>query len=100
MTWPQYQRGECTACGFRVRLSKLQAEILLVLMLRHPQPVRVGDLVEACWHDALADDLDAEPSTAENTVQLTIDHLRKKIGGFHIYGRRCFGYGLVQEPKL
>lgn len=98
MTWPQYKRRECTACGFRVRLSELQAEILLVLLLRYPGPVSISDLVEACWHDALWNDADAEPSTAESTALTTLNHLRGKIGGFHIAGRRCFGYRLVQEP--
>lgn len=98
MTWPQYKRRECTACGFPVRLSGLQAEVLLVLMLRYPGPVSISDLVEACWHDAQWADPDAEPSTAANTVQLTITHLRGKIGGFHIKGRVTYGYQLVQEP--
>lgn len=98
MTWPQYQRRECTACGFKVRLSEMQAEILLVLLLRYPGPVPVPDMIEAAWHDAQWRDPDAEPSSAYNTVQLTLQHLRAKIGGFHIHGRRTYGYRLVQHP--
>lgn len=98
MTWPQYLRRECTVCGFHVGLSDLQAEILLVLLLRYPGPVPLADLVEACWHDAQWADADAEPSSAENTALTTLNHLRGKIGGFHIKGRRNFGYRLVQEP--
>ena len=67
-------------------------------MLRHPNPVPIGDMVEACWHDAQWTDADAEPRTAINTVQLTIGHLRGKIGGFHIKGQCGFGYRLVQGP--
>jgi DNA-binding response OmpR family regulator len=98
MTWPQYLRRECTVQGFNVRLSRLQAEILLILMLRFPGPVKTSEFVEAIWHEAMWANIDAEPSTAPDVVIQTIQHLKKNIGGFHIVGRRSYGYTLVQEP--
>lgn len=98
MTWPQYLRRECTACGFLVRLSVMQAEILIVLMLRYPGSVTLGELIEAVWHDAQWSDGDAEPLTAEGSILSAIRDLRGKIGGFHLQGRKGFGYRLIQRP--
>jgi DNA-binding response OmpR family regulator len=93
MTWPQYRRRECTVCGFLVRLSALEVEALLVLLLRYPCAVSTADLIEAVHPDP-----DREPELAEDSIFQTIHRLRAKIGGFHIHRRNGFGYELVQAP--
>jgi len=90
MTWPQYKRGECTAWGFRVKLSRLQAEVLSTLLMRFPGTVSINDLIEAAWPD------DNEPDHSKSQLHAIIKELRIKLGGFHIIGRRSLGYQLVQ----
>lgn len=89
MTWPQYLRRECTAWGFVVRLSRLQAEVLSTLLMRFPFTVPITDLIEATWPDN-------EPDHSKSALHRIIRDLRIKLGGFHIIGRRCFGYRLAQ----
>jgi len=89
MTWPQYLRHECTAWGFRVRLSRLQTAVLAVLLMRFPAPVPVADIVEATWPDE-------EPDNSITRVAELIGELRRKLGGFHIIARPGFGYQLQQ----
>ena len=78
MTWPQYQRGECTVSG-AVALSPLEAEALFVLLVRHPEMVSAGDLI-----DALYPDPDAEPEDAENALACVIGRLRNAVGAGRI----------------
>lgn len=90
MTWPQYKRHECTAWGFRVKLSRLQTEVLSTLLMRFPFTVPVADLIEAAWPD------DDEPDHSKARLHELIRELRIKLGGFHIIGRPSFGYLLAQ----
>lgn len=90
MTWPQYQRRECTVFGYRVRLSRLQAEVLSTLLVRFPYTVPIGDLIEATWPDA-------EPDHSKSALHRLIRELRIKLGGYLIIGRPSFGYRLAQE---
>jgi DNA-binding response OmpR family regulator len=89
MTWPQYRRGECTAWGFKVKLSRLQAEVLSTLLVRFPFTVPINELIEATWPDD-------EPDHSKSNLHRLIGELRVKLGGFHIIGRRSFGYRLAQ----
>lgn len=89
MTWPQYRRGECTAWGFRVKLSRLQADVLAVLLMRFPAAVPTGDLIEAAWPAA-------EPDYAKHLVQRTVRELSVKLGGFHFACLPGFGFRLEQ----
>lgn len=91
MTWPQYKRHECTAWGFKVKLSRLQTEALSTLLVRFPYTVSIGDLIEALWPD------DNEPDNAKSGLHKIIKELRIKLGGFHIVGRPSFGYRLAQR---
>jgi DNA-binding response OmpR family regulator len=93
MTWPQYLRGECTASGFRVKLSRLQTELLSTLMLRYPNPVKAGELIEAVWPD------DNEPDSSNTGLGSLIRDLRLKLGGFRIISHRSFGYRLAQRRE-
>ena len=89
MTFPQYRRGECTAWGFRVKLSRLQTEVLATLLMRFPFTVPIGDLIESTWPDN-------EPDHSKSALHRLISELRVKLGGFHIIGRPSFGYRLEQ----
>jgi DNA-binding response OmpR family regulator len=46
MTWPQYLRGECVHRGWRVRLHRLEAELLLLLLLRRGEAVSMSEAAE------------------------------------------------------
>lgn len=89
MTWPQYQRGECSVSA---RLSPQEAEILMVLLVRHPQAVGTADLIEALWPDA-----DIEPDYADSIVRRAIGRLRGKLGTDRIVSD-WRGYSLGQVP--
>lgn len=93
MTWPQYKRHECQIGDFIVRLSPMQAEVLLVLLLRYPDPVSRGDLIEAIWPD------DNEPDTSHHCIQYHLQRLRARVGEYRIAGRQDFGWRLVQVPE-
>ncbi len=94
MTWPQYLRGECTVAEFTVKLTEYEAEALLLLMLRCPNPVSKEDLIAWLWPDPRL-----EPEFTEAMVYHTIKRLRAKVGEFHIPSRASFGYRLMQEPE-
>jgi DNA-binding winged helix-turn-helix (wHTH) protein len=86
MRWPQYLRRECT-----VHLSRQQTEALSTLLMRYPDAVSHGDLIEAIWPDP-----DLEPD-AESKVHTAITRLRAKIGNRILCDRR--GYRLIQCPN-
>lgn len=68
--------------------------MLLLLMLRCPNPVRSNELIEWVWPHP-----DFEPDYASSGVAQLISRLRSKLGEFRILTRKGFGYRLVQEPK-
>lgn len=93
MTWPQYLRSECTVTGFTVKLTEYEAEALLLLMLRCPNPVSKEEMIDWLWPDP-----SLEPEFTENMVYHTMRRLRAKVGEFHITSRVTFGYRLMQKP--
>ena len=94
MTWPQYLRSECTVTGFNVKLTGYEAEALLLLMLRCPNPVSKEEMIGWLWPDP-----SFEPEFTENMVYRTMRRLRAKVGEFHIPSRVNFGYRLLQQPE-
>jgi DNA-binding response OmpR family regulator len=93
MTWPQYLRRECRVAGFTVQLGNHEAEALLLLMLRCPNPVTRQDLIDWLWPEP-----GWEPEFTDSMVYHTIRRLRAKVGEFHIPVRVTFGYRLQQHP--
>lgn len=94
MTWPQYLRSECTVTEFNVKLTGYEAEALLLLMLRCPNPVSKEEMIGWLWPDP-----SFEPEFTENMVYQTMRRLRAKVGEFHIPSRVNFGYRLLQQPE-
>ena len=93
MTWPQYLRHECQIGAFIVPLSPIQTELLLLLMLRYPNPVTLSDMVEAAYPDP-----DREPDASHCCIYRHIKRLRARIGQYRIVGRSSFGWRLIQMP--
>jgi hypothetical protein len=93
MTWPQYLRRECTVGEFTVKLSPHEAEVLLFLLLRCPNPVSRDEVLEWLYQEP-----DVEPDYAMGNVHSTIRNLKQKIGGFHVVSRLGYGYRLRQHP--
>lgn len=91
MSWPQYLRHECTVSGFRVKLSATQTELLLALLLRHPDHMTPGELAEMIWFDR------EEPDYKTPVADL-VRRLRAQVGAFRVASNTRTGYWLVQEP--
>lgn len=72
MTWPQFKRRECTITA---RLSGRETAVLSTLLMHHPEPVKIDDLIEVVWPDP-----DVEPEWAKSQIYLVIKRLRAKIG--------------------
>lgn len=93
MTWPQYLRGECSVSGI-VKLSPMEADVLLALLVRYPEPVPVGDLIECCYPDP-----DAEPDWAEGNIHAAIARLRRTLGDQFLKDHCRLGYRLLQPRE-
>lgn len=90
MTWPQYLRAECRLRMDRViHLSRREADMLSVLLMRRPEPVPVGDVIEALWHP------DREPDCVEDCVYHIAERLRGALGRDIVRARPGFGYEVV-----
>lgn len=101
MTWPQYQRQECMINRMRVRLSKAQAELLFLLLVRYPEPINVQEAVSYFFPDP-----DDEPENPEALVINYIRSLKRAIGGFRVIHRAARTthqggtyFWLIQDPK-
>lgn len=94
MTWPQYLRCCCIADGREVKLEPLEAELLVVLMMRAPHPVGVWELVECIYPDP-----DTQVISASNLVRVKVCDLRRKLGPEAIRTELGRGY-LFAPPEL
>jgi DNA-binding response OmpR family regulator len=74
MTWPMYRHAECRFNGRLLQLTRMEAEVLSVLLLHRGCPLTPTDLIEAVYPDA-----DFEPDTARNCVSVFMGRLRKKL---------------------
>lgn len=88
MTWPQYQRRECSYKGWRTHLTPQEAEVLLVLLLRGECPTPRTMLIDVLW----GDDPDGGPVVGVKNV---IQGLRAKLPGM-LHGGPQFGWFLNQ----
>lgn len=95
MTWPQYQRGECTANGQRLYMPPLRTEILSTLLIRRGHVVSLDELADVCWPDP-----DYMPEAPEKNIMVHISKLRALIPGLI---ETCWGRGffiaLADEPQ-
>jgi DNA-binding winged helix-turn-helix (wHTH) protein len=86
MTLPQFSIRRCTIDGSQVKLSRREVELLSILLVNHPEKfIRMGDLIEMIWPDALY-----EPEYAESSVSVSVFKLRKK--GVCILAAKSRGY--------
>lgn len=89
MTWPQYLRRQCVYKGKLYKLTKMEIEVILVLLLNHPRPVNRDALIEAlyCFDDR-------EPDYGYNCVNQFIARIKKKIDRDVIVSRPYVGFTL------
>ena len=94
MTWPQYERHECTYNGRRVRLTPQLASLLAILLMTRGKPLTVHDLVDALCLTASRDGNDRALH-----VRVVLCHLRQRLPGLiQTYARRS-GFGwLIERP--
>lgn len=95
MTWPEYRRRQCRIGAFLIGLTHVETELLSTLLVRYPQPVTLGELIEALYPDP-----DHEPDEAETIVIERMRKLASKVGAFRIKGgRRYRAYWLCQRAE-
>jgi DNA-binding SARP family transcriptional activator len=88
--------GACTATSGNVPLDlggPRQRAVLVVLLLARGEVVPVERLTEAVWGDA-------PPSTAVNTLQHHVAHLRQVLGDPEAISWRNAGYALTATPDV
>jgi DNA-binding winged helix-turn-helix (wHTH) protein len=95
MTWPQYKRGECVVSGFTVRLSPMETEVLLCLLLRHPAPSSADQLIEFVYPDP-----DNEPEDARGAVYQYVYKIKDKIGAYRITREDKLGWRILHKPEV
>ena len=93
MTWPQYLRRECDVDGLVVALTHDQTVMLATLLMRYPEPVTRGELIEEIYPDP-----DRTPEWPGFAVDEHIARLKHRIGAWRIFTRRGSGYRLRQFP--
>lgn len=72
MTLPQLARAQCTVDGLTVRLRRMDAELLAVLLVSGPtRCVDEATLIGALWPDP-----DREPGNARAVLYQYVAHLR------------------------
>lgn len=94
MTWPQYLRQECRVCDWIVALTRRETEILLLLLMRYPNPVPMEDIISFVWPEP-----DLEPDIAAESVHRSLHNLRAMVGRQRIVHRQGFGFELKKEKK-
>ncbi len=88
MTVPQYRRRECSYKGWLTKLSRQEADVLFVLLVRGLRPSSTRLLIDFVWHN---DPDGGALSAAVNGISRLIAILRAKLPGA-IKGRSQFGY--------
>lgn len=92
MTWPQYLRRQCTVDGRVVALGRTEVEIISALLIAHPSPVKIPELIERVYPDP-----DLEPDYATSVLTVIIHRFRRKFPN-QITNRYGLGYHLDQPP--
>lgn len=93
MTWPEYLAGCCRIGGRLTRLTFREADVLLALLLSHPdRPTSRFRLIECVWPNAEKQPIDA-------THVITIEVMRLRRLGVTIETRNRFGYRIPREAR-
>lgn len=92
MSWPEYQVALCRLDGKLLRLTDLEAELILMMLLTNPRGyAKIGELVERLWPD------DNEPETADRMVMVLISRLRRM--GVPIETLHGWGYLIAADRR-
>jgi DNA-binding response OmpR family regulator len=93
MTWPEYLAGCCRINGRLTRLTFLQTEILLALLLQKPERLMgQSEMIERIWPDP-----DSEPEYARGVFTITVMALRRI--GVTIEAQRTRGYRIPRHAR-
>ena len=76
MTWPQYERKDCSFRGQVIRLTTTECEIVSTLLMRRGQAVPYEDIIGALWPNP-----DLEPDYAYNIIMQYRRKLTRKLPG-------------------
>jgi hypothetical protein len=88
MTWPEYQRGQCTIDGMRCKVGPAIAELLALLLISDPATfVGMDDILDALWPNP-----DRQPDTWRNVVSVYM----AKLSGLGVQIERRVGRGMGQ----
>ena len=93
ITFPMMERGECKIEGRTVRFRPGEYEVLLILLLGHPDRyLTVWQIVELAWPNA-----DLQPDAATDIVQKYISDMRAYAAP--IETRWGYGYRIPPECR-
>lgn len=92
MTWPQYLRRQCKFNGKIIRLTKIEVEIVMVLLMQRPRPVLNHEMVEAVYKLE-----DSEPDYALGVINTFVRRINRKFGITLIKYKRLIGYQFVYD---
>lgn len=79
------ERKDCTIDGELVQFTKLELEILVLLLSKPGQVFSREDILHRVWPD--------NTIVLDRTVDVNITRIRKKIGSYGSHIRTRFGYG-------
>lgn len=79
------ERKDCTVDGIPVKFTKMELEILVLLLSRPGQVFSREDIIRKVWPD--------HTIVLDRTVDVNITRIRKKIGDYGSHIRTRFGYG-------
>lgn len=80
---------ECTVDGVQVPFTKIELEILVLLLSRPGQVFSREEILSKVWPE--------NTIVLDRTVDVNITRIRKKIGGYGSHIRTRFGYGYYFE---
>lgn len=76
MTWPEYLHCQCWYHGRLIKLRRLHADLLLVLLLNRGRTLSRNELIERLWPDP-----NLEPEFAEEALRVQMMWLRRVVPG-------------------
>lgn len=79
------ERKDCTVDGVEVQFTRLELEILTLLLSKPGQVFSREDILHRVWPDNTV--------VLDRTVDVNITRIRKKIGAYGSHIRTRFGYG-------
>jgi DNA-binding response OmpR family regulator len=89
MTWPQYQRRECTIKGKVIFLTPIQCKIIFIMLVNRGKSISLTNMITYIWPDP-----DKEPNYPENNFYVHMTYLKRVIGNDIITQRNSFGWSI------